>query len=334
MLAPLLVALILVAAPTIIYVYLIWWCDRYEHEPGWLLFTAFVWGAVPAVFLSLVAELALQGPANLGMQGMVENLRQVVLVSPLVEESIKGLALFVFFYFFRSEFNGVLDGIVYGALIGIGFGMTENFLYLVNAALDGWGTLFDLTLLRSLVFGLNHAFYTAIIGAGLGYAVWQPTRMRRTVTALAGFALAIFIHMLHNLSTTLAPEYPALLLLSLLLSWGGILLLAVIVVLAQRQEQAWLSTYLADEIPDVLTEDQYELVLEHPQRFGKWSAILRGVKPAQAAKRAAFHHAATELAFSKQQAARSDAKSYPDQVADVNRLRRQVAQLSRSLEGI
>jgi len=333
MLAPLLVSLVLVVVPTIFYVYLIWWCDRYEREPGWLLFTAFVWGAVPAVLLSLVVELVFQGPVNLGIQGLANSLWQVAVISPVVEEVIKGIALLGLFYFFRSEFNGVLDGIVYGALIGVGFGMTENFLYLVNASLDGMGTLFNLVLLRSLVFGLNHAFYTAITGAALGFAVWQPTRMRRAVTVLAGLALAIAVHMIHNLATTLAPYYPALLLFSLLLSWGGILLLVVIIVLAQRQEQYWISTYLADEVPDVLTEYQYQLVLEHPQRLGKWSAILRGVEPAQAAKQATFHHAATELAFSKQRIAHMGATPDSEQLDDVNRLRRQVAKLSRLLEG-
>jgi len=219
-------------------------------------------------------------------------------------------------------------------LIGVGFGMTENYLYLVNAALDGWGALFDLALLRSLLFGLNHAFYTAMTGAALGFAVWQPTRMRRAATALAGLALAIAVHMIHNLSTALAPDYPALLLLSLLLSWGGVLILVVIIVLAQRQEQAWISIYLADEVPDVISEDQYQLVLAHPQRLGKWSALLRGVEHTQAAKQASFHHAATKLAFCKHRGARMGSKLDSEQVDDVNKLRRQVAKLSQSLEGV
>ena len=331
MFLPLTFALLASVIPTLIYVYLIWWCDRYEREPGWLLFTAFVWGAVPAVLLSLVAELAFQGPVGLGVPGVADNLRQVVLISPVVEEIIKGLALLGLFYFFRSEFDGVLDGIVYGALIGVGFGMTENFLYLVNAALGGWGALFDLTLLRSLLFGLNHAFYTAITGAALGFAVWQPTTGRKVATACGGLALAIAVHTLQNLSTALAPSYPALLLLSLLLSWGGVLILVAIIVLAQRQEQGWISVYLADEIPDILTEEQYQLVLAHPQRLGKWSALIRGVDPAQATRQAAFHHAATELAFRKHRLARLGPEASSDLMADVNRRRRQVAELSRFL---
>jgi hypothetical protein len=209
--------------------------------------------------------------------------------------------------------------------------MTENFVYLVNAALDGWGTLLNLTLLRWLLFGLNHAFYTAITGAALGFAVWQPTTGRKVATAFGGLALAISVHALHNLSATLAPDYPALLLLSFVLSWGGVFILAAIIVLAQRQEQGWISVYLADEVPTVLSEAQYQLVLAHPQRLGKWSAILNGVDPDEATRQAAFHQAATELAFCKHRAARLGPAASPDLMADVNQRRGQVVDLSRSL---
>jgi RsiW-degrading membrane proteinase PrsW (M82 family) len=331
MLPPLIFALLATIIPTTIYVYLIWWCDRYEREPGWLLFTAFVWGAVPAVVLSLVMELIFQGPPGFGAPGLAGDLWRMALISPVVEEGVKGLALLALIAFFRTEFDDVLDGIVYGALIGVGFGMTENFVYLVAAALDGWGTLFNLTLLRSLVFGLNHAFYTAITGAALGFAVWQPTAGRKIATAFGGLALAMAAHALHNLSATLASTYPVLLLLSLLLGWGGVLILVAIIILAQRQEQGWIRTYLADEVPAVLSAEQYQLVLAHPQRLGKWSAMLRGVDSGEATRQAAFHQAATELAFGKHRAERLGGAASPELLADVDRRRERVVALSQSL---
>ncbi len=45
---------------------------------------------------------------------------------------MKGLALVALFYLARQEFDGPLDGIVYGALIGFGFSMTENLLYFLH----------------------------------------------------------------------------------------------------------------------------------------------------------------------------------------------------------
>ena len=39
--------------PTTVYVLFVWWLDRYEKEPLWLLALAFLWGAVPAAIISL-----------------------------------------------------------------------------------------------------------------------------------------------------------------------------------------------------------------------------------------------------------------------------------------
>ena len=44
----LIVAVLGALIPTIIYVLFIWWLDRYEKEPLWLLALAFLWGAIPA----------------------------------------------------------------------------------------------------------------------------------------------------------------------------------------------------------------------------------------------------------------------------------------------
>ena len=37
--------------PTVIYAAVIWWFDRYEKEPLWLLGITFMWGAIPAIIL-------------------------------------------------------------------------------------------------------------------------------------------------------------------------------------------------------------------------------------------------------------------------------------------
>lgn len=57
----------------------------------------------------------------------------------------------------RHEFDGVLDGLTYGAIIGFGFAMTENFLYFIGAFSEGgFVDLTVLIFLRAVIFGLNH----------------------------------------------------------------------------------------------------------------------------------------------------------------------------------
>ncbi len=325
LLFPLIAAII----PTIIYIYLIWWCDRYEREPGWLLLIAFGWGAIPAILLSIVAELALQEPFELFAQGISGSMAQLFLISPVVEELAKGLALAGLFLFFRSEIDGVLDGIVYGALVGAGFAMSENFFYFIATdALDEWLTL---ALVRSIVFGLNHSFYTAITGAAFGYVALRKKGWQTWFVPVGGLVLAIFVHMLHNVTTYLASDYPAMMVLSLLLSWGGIFTLIAIIGLAQKQENYWIRAHLADEVPYTLSQEHYILVQERAQRFGRVQAMLRGKSRSRAWLETDMHRKATELAFRKHRLMRLEEEADPNLSPEIIRLRSEVAELDKRL---
>jgi RsiW-degrading membrane proteinase PrsW (M82 family) len=165
-----LLSVLATALPTAVYLGVVWWLDRYEKEPLWLLAGAFAWGAVPAVVASLIAELIAGVPSGL-LAGSFASTIDSSLSAPIIEELVKGLAVLLIFLAFRAEFDDVLDGIVYGAMVGFGFAMTENVLYFLSAYSTGgladWGAV---VFLRSVVFGLNHALYTSIAGAGLGLA--------------------------------------------------------------------------------------------------------------------------------------------------------------------
>ena len=50
--------------------------------------------------------------------------------APVTEEASKGLFLLLLLWWRRAELDGVLDGIVYAGMVGIGFAFTENILYL------------------------------------------------------------------------------------------------------------------------------------------------------------------------------------------------------------
>src|SRR5262245_30980549 len=162
------IAFLAAAIPTAIYSLLLWWLDRYEKEPLSLIMIAFLWGALPAIALALLFELILAAPLEHSPIG--PGATQWAL-APLVEEPIKALALIGLFLFARHEFDGPLDGIVYGALVGFGFSMTENLLFfLQHGALDGalW--------IRGVLFGLNHAFFTCLVGLALGAARYERSR--------------------------------------------------------------------------------------------------------------------------------------------------------------
>ena len=51
---PILTAIVAAAIPTAIYSMLLWWLDRYEKEPPWLIAAAFLWGSLPAIGLAVL----------------------------------------------------------------------------------------------------------------------------------------------------------------------------------------------------------------------------------------------------------------------------------------
>ncbi|HEX6293178.1 MAG TPA: PrsW family intramembrane metalloprotease, partial [Herpetosiphonaceae bacterium] len=155
-----LVPLVAAFLPTSLYTLVLWWLDRYEKEPLHLLLVTFVWGAFPALVLAIFAELAVDGVAQYTFGPGAES----TIVAPIVEELLKAIALIGLFVFARREFNGVLDGIIYGALVGFGFAMSENILYFMAYSEE----LVGVWLLRSVIFGFNHAFFTSIVGIALG----------------------------------------------------------------------------------------------------------------------------------------------------------------------
>lgn len=253
-------SIILVATivPTYLYTRLFYWADRYEREPLWLVISAFLWGAIPAVVASLIAELILATPTR--HIGLIED----AISAPIVEELSKGFALLLIFWFMRREFDGVLDGLIYGSMIGFGFAMTENFLYFVGAYdQGGYGNLTLIFFLRTVLFGLNHAFYTGFTGMGLGLARESASALARWIWPFVGLLFAITAHSLHNFGANLAERNGFGLVLSLLVAMFGFILVLCTILLSWRYEWNSIRTELAEEVGFTLTAQEYATLTQH-----------------------------------------------------------------------
>ena len=96
------------------------------------------------------------------------------LAAPPIEETLKILGVVLLVLIARDQFDSPLDGMVYGALVGLGFQVVEDFIYCINAiALAGGdgeiGPVLGTFVVRALVGLWSHATYTAIAGYGVGY---------------------------------------------------------------------------------------------------------------------------------------------------------------------
>ena len=178
------------------------WLDRYEPEPRTLLAAGLLWGCFVATALALLIQ---------GLGGFVVTFtdRQgLELVAPVSEEACKGLFLFLLLFWRRGELDGVLDGIVYAGMVGIGFAFTENILYLAAAynGTDGTGpggtdALTATFVVRCVISPFAHPLFTTFTGIGVGLAVNARSRSARVLWPLAGYACAVAAHALWNTST-------------------------------------------------------------------------------------------------------------------------------------
>jgi RsiW-degrading membrane proteinase PrsW (M82 family) len=113
--------------------------DSREPEPLALTAAAFLWGATVSSVLAWFFYLLLAPLTNAfcpsPLIGCDRADVRALLAGP-VEETAKGAALLVLI-FLTAEIDDVVDGIVYGAMVGLGFAMAENLGYYVRALIPG-----------------------------------------------------------------------------------------------------------------------------------------------------------------------------------------------------
>jgi protease PrsW len=173
------------------------WLDRYEAEPISLLALAFAWGAGVATLGALVVNTAsLQAIRDAGGDPSMT----VLVVAPLTEEALKGAAVLLVLLLRRREFDGIVDGLVYAGLAGVGFAFLENVLYLGREFAAGGSQLVTVFVVRCVVSPFAHPLFTAATGVGLGLAARSTRPVVRIGAPLAGFAVAVALHAAWNLS--------------------------------------------------------------------------------------------------------------------------------------
>jgi len=188
----------------------LWLLERRERQTPWLFAAAFLWGgciatglALPfnSAFLKLVDTWVVQHPVvreALGPDAAM--LLAAPISAPIVEEIAKAVGVLAIFALLRPEFHNVRDGIVYGALVGVGFNGFEAALYVAQGYAETGAPPYGSQLgSRYALFGLGgHAMSTGIFGAFLGIAMQTRRAWIRILAAIAGLVLAIAAHMVNN----------------------------------------------------------------------------------------------------------------------------------------
>src|SRR6476661_6426090 len=302
---PLLIGLISATLPVPLYLMLVLWIDRYEAEPVWMLATAFFWGALVAVFFAYLLNTA----SGLIVTVLTNDVRAgaafgAVISAPIVEESAKALILFIFFFAKKDEFDGVIDGIVYAAMVGLGFAMTENIQYYGKAVMESGGTLTFVFILRGFLAPFSHPMFTSMTGIGLGLARQSRNTFLKWIAPPFGLLAAMAMHSIWNGSGVLLGG-GAFILTYILIMIPAFFIMLVVIALALRREGQIVREQLAGEFQGgLLTQDEYRRLSSIFGRMGmSFDALTRGgFGQWQAARQ--LSQTASELAFHRNRVAR------------------------------
>src|SRR5258708_4224987 len=204
----LVIGLICATLPVPIYVMMLLWIDRYESEPLWMLATAFFWGALVSVFIAFIFNTSIEIMAAVAThnQQIGENVGAVI-SAPIVEESAKALILVILFLWKKDEFDGIVDGVVYAGMVGLGFAMTENVLYYGRALQHGTDALKFVFILRGMAAPFSHPLFTSMTGIGLGWSRESNNGFIKVVAPVLGFMLAVLMQATGNASAASARAY-------------------------------------------------------------------------------------------------------------------------------
>lgn len=288
--------------------------DRYEREPWFLRLAAFLWGAViaipPAAFIENYIDTTIQralGPtASVLMVSFLHGLNAGV-----TEETIKGLGLLLLFIVLRDEFDNVTDGIVYGALIGAGFAMVENFTYFAQF---GKNSLVLLIVGRIILGWLSHSTFIVCFGMTLGYVRHTRVRWRQIIIPLLGYLAAVALHTIFDAVdfyasaiALAAPNNTIVTTYALLAIIGDYVppfiaqvIILYVLIKALSHEAAVIREFLADEVSrGIVRVDEYALLQNSFQRTKQERRVLyqHGIKQWQLVK--ALYQTEIGLAFRK-----------------------------------
>jgi RsiW-degrading membrane proteinase PrsW (M82 family) len=196
---------VLSSVPALFVAASLWYWDPTTREPFELVAGTFLLSMLFASFAAVVNTVLQPGFAVLGPLGLI--LFYFVVVGP-IEEFVKWLAIRVNAYN-DDSFRTVLDGVVYGAVAGLGFAAIENFIYVTSSALDGGGLeglqvqYAALTAATRAFVGPGHVIFSAWAGFYLGLAKFNPDNWAPIV--VKGLLIAAFIHACYNTLVGIVP---------------------------------------------------------------------------------------------------------------------------------
>jgi len=179
----------------VLYLSVVRFVDMNEKEPLWAMLMVFVLGALGAVATSLGVNQSTLG-LNLWASAAVKEVVKFMAIGG-------GVGVLVAYGQRRGweEFNGTMDGIVYGTCGGLGFGVGEqlvNQLTFTAISIPGLAVSQVGSFGKLALSGLSDGVVGAIIGAGFGLASEAKAPVLRAVVPVSSLIGAVIADALYH----------------------------------------------------------------------------------------------------------------------------------------
>lgn len=203
-----LLGVLLSAGPAFIWVWMFYKLDTLEPEPKGFVLGIFLLGAVLAngIGIPLVIELYNVNDWLYNADFLFKILGSILIVG-IVQEYLKYAGV-RFTVFLSSEFDERVDGIIYGAVIGLGYATMLNIHYIISMG----GVNPSIGVIRITISCLAHASFSGISGYFLGRAkfenmpVWWLPSGVALAASLNGIT-HIFLKGISRIGIKYTPEY-------------------------------------------------------------------------------------------------------------------------------
>jgi RsiW-degrading membrane proteinase PrsW (M82 family) len=295
---------ILALVPLAVVITAITVIDRWEPEPRPALWFAFLWGAAASVAIALIVDFGVQVAVAAASNGQntTSELWGAVIQAPIVEEGAKAVGVLILLLFFRKQFDGPVDGLVYGATVAAGFAFTENILYFGQALIESGGVGLGFTfVLRGIMSPFAHVMFTACTGVALGFAARRKGWLKGLGIFLAGLVLAIALHALWNGSSFVVEGLDGFFLVYFVVQ-VPLFALAVVFVVLLRKSEARLTRARLSEYAEAgwFSAAEVDMLSSGAGRrqARRWARTLPGGNGVAALK--SFIRHSTRLAFVRQ----------------------------------
>ena len=311
--------------PMFLFAAFVNWLDRYEKEPKLLLGAAFIWGVVIAGGGAYILN-TIVGISVYSITGSVSaaDFSTTSIAAPIIEEALKGLAVLVVFLLFRNEFDSVLDGIVYGAIVAMGFAAIETVLYIYRNGFQGggWEGFWTLVFIRVVLVGWMHPFFTAFTGIGLALARISRNTLVKIIAVPAGYVVAVLTHSFHNTFSSVIGGMGGFF-LGILADYIGYAFMIVFILWIISRERNILKRQLIEEVNNgLLSQKQYHTAISFFQTRVHLNALTSGTfRPTSR-----FYQVLGELAHKKEQLTKVGEEKNNSQI--IEKLRAELMQLA------